>query len=52
MKDVTFEENSTSKFARLKLHGGKTIMTGPKNKNDRILIPNGTESCVYELTQR
>ncbi len=52
MKDLSFEENSTGKFVRLQLHGGKTVMHQGKAKNDRIITPNGTESCLYTLTER
>lgn len=50
--DVSFEENATGPFVRLKLRGGKTCMLNTKNKNDRIITPINSESCLYALTQR
>jgi hypothetical protein len=50
--DLSFEENSTGKFIRVKLKGGKTIMMQARNKNDRIITYTGNESCLYTLTER
>ena len=52
MKDVTFEENATGPFARLKLQGGKTIMQDKNLKNDRIITPIEADSCLFRLTKR
>ncbi len=52
MTDLSFEENDTGKFIRIRLKGGKTVMTNQNPKNDRIITPNDNESCLYALTKR
>ncbi len=52
VSDLTFETNATGPFVRLKLRGGKSRMHLGSRKNERIVVPNGTESCLYELTRR
>ncbi len=52
MCDLTFETNSTGPFVRIKLRGGTSQMHLGSRKNERIVVPNGTGSCLYELTRR
>lgn len=52
MESISFEENATGRFIRVKLEGGKTVMTQPRDKNDRVITPTGAESCLFLLTER
>jgi hypothetical protein len=50
--DVTFDHNADGPFMRLSLRGGKTIMSHGSQKNERLITPSATESCLFTLTQR
>jgi hypothetical protein len=52
VQDLQFDSNAQGPFIRVRLQGGKTIMSLGKNKNERLITPNGTDSCLYNLTER
>jgi len=51
VKNVSFETNSEGPFIRLKLEGGKAIMSATKAP-ERQLVPTGKPGCLYDLTVR
>jgi hypothetical protein len=51
-KHLQFDTNSHGSFIRVALQGGKTIMATGSSKNERLITPNDSESCLFRLTQR
>jgi hypothetical protein len=52
VQDLSFESKGESSFIRVNLHGGKTVMSQGKAKNERIITATHNDSCLYTLTKR